>query len=134
MTHCATLLSEREGAPQIKNICSKIGSEGAPCEWVWLPLEGGNLEVLRQTDVRSLVEKLRNTIDGRPFVHIYFHCSAGIHRTGFLVYIILRLNGHDRAEARTYLERLRKVTADQVGTERLELAEQLIKSWAKTTD
>ena len=121
LTHCCTLLSEREEAPLIGKLCNKIG-----CEWVWLPIEGGNLELLSQVDLAGHMQTLLQTIKDEPNPKVYFHCSAGIHRTGFFVYSLLRLMGHTAEEARSHLAQLRDVTANQVGQERLDLAEDMI--------
>ncbi len=121
LTHCCTLLSEREGAPSIEAICRKLG-----CQWVWLPFEGGRVEVLRDTDVAGLVETLCREISGEPEPRLYLHCSAGIHRTGFFAYLLLRLSGLDREAALSELASLRLVTAEQVGDERIDLAEEVL--------
>lgn len=126
LTHCCTLLSEREDASLIAKICKKLSIENQICEWVWLPIDGGNLEVLRQSDISSLIIKLADAIKDTETPRLYFHCSAGIHRTGFFVYILLRLQGRSSAEAQVQLAQLRQVTADQVGSERLELADQIV--------
>jgi hypothetical protein len=132
LTHCCTLLSEREDAALIAKFCKKLRVEGQVCgeekvcEWVWLPIEGGNLEILRQSDIASLIQSLTEAIKDEPNPRVYFHCSAGIHRTGFFVYILLRLQGHEPEKAESELRLLRGVTADQVGSERLELAEQIV--------
>ena len=128
LTHCCTLLSEREGAPAIKKICARLGVEDQPCNWVWLPMEGGNLEVLRQTDIQELVSRLKSAMGDVVDAHVYLHCSAGIHRTGFFAYILLRLMGHDPTAALAALTALRQVTADQVGDERITLAEEVVAS------
>lgn len=91
-----------------------------------MPIDGGNLEVLRQSDISSLIIKLADAIKDTETPRLYFHCSAGIHRTGFFVYILLRFKGHSSAEAQVQLAQLRQVTADQVGSERLELADQIV--------
>jgi len=123
LTHCCTLLSAREDAQAIEKI-----SRDLQCQWVWLPIEGGRLDILRVTDltahVQKLVDSITTTPDGEP--RIYFHCSAGIHRTGFFVYSLLRLQGLDRQQARTKLVELRPVTAEQVGEDRLALADTMI--------
>ena len=61
-----------------------------------------------------------------PEPRLYFHCSAGIHRTGFFAYVLLRLRGLDRAEALHELSALREVTAAQVGDERIDLADEVV--------
>ena len=125
LTHCCTLLSEREGGPLIEKICTQLGSDARPCAWVWLPIEGGNLEVLRHTDVAGLVAILKAAIAQTQDPHLYLHCSAGIHRTGFVAYILLRLIGYESAAALSELAAWRQVTAAQVGEERIELAEEI---------
>ncbi|MEQ8824306.1 MAG: hypothetical protein RIC14_08020 [Filomicrobium sp.] len=79
LTHCCTLLSKREQVQPVRRICEELS-----CEWLWLPIEGGRLEILRETDVVRHLETLLQSIEAEPNPRIYFHCSAGIHRTGFL--------------------------------------------------
>lgn len=120
-THCCTLLSEREDARGIAKICKKL-----ECEWVWLPLEGGKLEVLEGSDIGGLLRKLAEAIREVAEPRIYLHCSAGIHRTGFFAYVLLRVSGLDADAARAKLAEIRPVTAEQVGEDRLELAERIV--------
>ena len=119
ITHCCTLLSAREEAQPIRRVCEKLD-----CRWVWLPVEGGRLEVLRETNLADHVRVLIDAIAEEPEPTIYIHCSAGIHRTGFFAYVLLRLQGLCRGAAEAELRRLRPVTAEQVGQDRLDLAEQ----------
>lgn len=126
ISHCVTLLSEREGAPLIEKICNQLGTGDTPCAWVWLPLEGGKLEILAQTDIQSLVTSLSEAVNDHVDAHIYLHCSAGIHRTGFFAYILLRLMGHDCTTALVELAALRPVTSAQVGEDRIALAEEIV--------
>lgn len=128
-THCCTLLSAREGAEQVRKFCKKMSSEEQTCDWVWLPIEGGNIAVLQATDMKSLMGKLLDVLKSHPSPHVYIHCSAGIHRTGFVAYLLLRMLGSDPQNARVGLESLRAVTYDQVGEDRLEVAEHFLKSW-----
>jgi len=123
LTHCCTLLSEREGAPALEAICRKMG-----VKWFWLPLEGGGLEILRNADIAGHILRLSREIQDEPEPRLYFHCSAGIHRTGFFVYVLLRLFHLDRDAAFAELARLRPVTAEQVGEERLDLADELVET------
>lgn len=101
-------------------------------------MEGGNLEVLRHTDISALIATLKDAIlgvdhDAPPNTHIYLHCSAGIHRTGFFAYILLRLMGFDAAAALNELAELRGVTANQVGDDRIKLAEGTVATLIKPT-
>jgi protein-tyrosine phosphatase len=121
LTHVCTLLSEREGASTIESLAQKIG-----CTWIWLPIEGGSLDHLRHTHLEHHVTTLLGALRNEPQPNVYLHCSAGIHRTGFFAYTLLRLSGLDSDAARRELARLRPVTADQVGADRLALAEEMI--------
>ncbi len=121
LTHCCTLLSRREQVESVRRLCETIG-----CQWIWLPIEGGKLEVLRQIDLAGLMRVLAREIGDEPRPRVYFHCSAGIHRTGFFVYAMLRMRGLDRDRAREELSRLRAVTAQQVGEDRLDLADEML--------
>ena len=123
LTHCCTLLSEREGGADIKKICNRLD-----VGWVWLPIEGGRVEILRATDIEGLISKLCTALEETPEPRLYFHCSAGIHRTGFIAYLLLRLKGLDSEAALVALAELRSVTADQVGDERIALAEEVAQS------
>ncbi|MGI9408059.1 MAG: protein-tyrosine phosphatase family protein, partial [Hyphomicrobiaceae bacterium] len=121
LTHCCTLLSEREDAQAIGKICQRLG-----IKWIWLAMDGGRVDVLRQMNMGDHIRQLSREIGDEPEPRIYFHCSAGIHRTGFFVYFLLRLTGLERAEALAELTDLRPVTAEQVGDERLDLADEMV--------
>ena len=121
LTHCCTLLSEREGARSIEAISRRLA-----CQWVWLPIEGGRIDVLQRTDLAAHFATLARAIADTNEPRLYFHCSAGIHRTGFFAYLVLRLRGLDRNAALAELAAIRPVTAEQVGDERIELAEECL--------
>ena len=78
LTHCCTLLSEREGGADIEKISRRFDAA-----WIWLPIDGGSLETLSVLDIDGLLEQLQDRIADTPDPKIYIHCSAGIHRTGF---------------------------------------------------
>lgn len=121
LTHCVTLLSEKEGGPLIERLSRQMNAD-----WVWFPLSGGTHETLSQIDPHDLANTIGKALAGTPAPNIYLHCSAGIHRTGFIAYLLLRLSGYEPSDAQAALENMRGVTADQVGPERLELADQLL--------
>ena len=123
LTHCCTLLREREGAQAIQQICDKLDYE-----WVWLPIKGGRLEMLAETDIAGHLQTLYSAIADEPEPRLYLHCSAGIHRTGFFAYLLLRLQGHDPKSALAALADIREVTATQVGQERLTFADNVFTS------
>lgn len=100
------------------------------CDWVWLPMNGGHLETLQAIDMAAYLQTLDAAIADVEAPIIYLHCSAGIHRTGYFAYILLRIMGLGASDALKALEQLREVTAKQVGEERIMLAEALLNQGA----
>ncbi len=121
LTHVCSLLHDHETPQAIRVLAEKIG-----CEWIWLPVAGGHLDTLRAVDLPAHVIALDKATSKSPQPRIYLHCSAGIHRTGFFAYALLRLLGRNQAEAFAELQTMRAVTAEQVGTDRLALADDMI--------
>ncbi len=70
LTHCCTLLSAREGAEQVRDLCKKLGNEEQPCEWLWLPIEGGNIATLQATDLKTLMAELISAIEAQKAPHV----------------------------------------------------------------
>ncbi|MEO1407492.1 MAG: tyrosine-protein phosphatase [Pseudomonadota bacterium] len=126
LTHCCTLLGEKEDPQAIERICNRIG-----CEWIWLPIAGGSEEALKAAPMADHIDKLNKAISDVDNPTIYLHCSAGIHRTGYVAYIILRLMGLSEIEALQALNELRPVTADQVGEDRISWAEAFVSEYLK---
>lgn len=58
--------------------------------------------------------------------HVLVHCAAGIHRTGFFTYALLRLCGFGPEETMLKLDEIRHVTAAQGGAHRFALSEDLV--------
>ncbi len=99
-----TLLSEREGAPEIG-----AAVEAAGMEWSWIPLSEGRPPVgaAERRARRELLALSRRLDAGRA---ILLHCSAGMHRTGMMAYALLRRRGHDAADALARIEAMRPLT------------------------
>lgn len=101
-----TLLAVREGAEGIGALVQQAGME-----WIWLPLENGNLP---QGEVHArlavAVAGLSTRLDQGQTLLI--HCSAGIHRTGMLAYGLLRWRGLEEAECLRIITEARRVTAE----------------------
>jgi len=116
-THILTLLGDNEQPKNIAKIAKEIGAR-----WLHFPIEGGKPEILQTININIffdylLLQKLSEKDK------VYVHCSAGIHRTGFIVYLLLRKRGLTDQKARLELANIRAVTAEQVGENRLELAQ-----------
>lgn len=57
---------------------------------------------------------------------VLFHCGAGIHRSGVVVYSLLRKDNHSTKQAIDIIRDVRKETAIGVGEWRIKLAEKHI--------
>lgn len=124
-THILTLLCEKEDACSIAKISKQIGAK-----WMHFPIEGGKLETLEKIDLEGLFDYLE-LYQLNAQSRVYVHCSAGIHRTGFVVYLLLRRQGHSDESAKLEMTKIRQVTADQVGDERLNLAQKMFDRLSK---
>lgn len=124
VTDILTLLSAREQPGSIEKLARSIGAD-----WHHFPVDGGHLETLAKLDVAQLFLTHDNIVRSRDAPIIYLHCSAGIHRTGFVMYLLLRYDGHDPGQAVSDLAEMRSVTRDQVGDDRIALAEEKFLAW-----
>jgi protein-tyrosine phosphatase len=124
VTHVITLLNENESAQSLGTIATNEG-----LSWIWCPLKGANIHASLD-EVRAALEAGKTALASGGAVVI--HCSAGIHRTGMFGYALLRVVGLHRAAAVEKLRELRAVTAEGVGSDRLEwgdrIAEELMRS------
>jgi protein-tyrosine phosphatase len=124
VTDIVTLLSPREQPESIKKIAANIGAD-----WHHSPIDGGHLETLASVDLAAIFlmhDEIARAGEDRI---IYVHCSAGIHRTGFVTYALLRYRGFSVEAAMAELKALREVTFEQVGEARIALAEDKFKIW-----
>lgn len=127
VTHILTLLNHKE--INQTHICNLITSAGI--QSVHIPIEGADISVFTssQTTVDLLVERLPavrdlvlNSTETAP-VKMIIHCSAGLHRTGTITYLLLRLCGFNIDQALLIMNRTRAITARQVGKKRIDAAE-----------
>lgn len=121
-TTILTLLHENEGAVQIRKEVEKAGIKS-----IWFPFSASKPHTGESIQyVIDLFENLSLLIQNGD--KIYIHCSAGIHRTGMITYGFFRYLGYDKNKAYILLKNIRAVTAEQVGEERLQWADQFGKS------
>jgi len=124
VTDIVSLLSAKEQPDTIRKIAASIGAA-----WHHFPMDGGHIDTLQQTNLAKLFLLYDEVVRAREAPILYLHCSAGIHRTGFIVYLLLRYRGTSPDAARAELAALRPVTSEQVGEDRLALAETLFEAW-----
>ena len=117
-THVITVLGESEKAGEIGRETEKIG-----LQWIWLPLGSAKVPVEDAEDIQHIETVLRQLVtlfrNSEARVKVYFHCSAGMHRTGIITFALLRRLGYNLEEAMNLLTQLRELTAKNVGAERI---------------
>ena len=124
VTDILTLLSPREQPESVRKLSSAIGAS-----WHHFPIDGGHMDTLAGLDLSQLFLLHDEIVRSNADAIIYIHCSAGIHRTGFVAYALLRYRGLSPEQARTEVANLRPVTSDQVGDDRIALAETMFAAW-----
>lgn len=124
VTDIVTLLSPREQPESVSKLTRGIGAR-----WHHFPIDGGHMETLAKVDLSRLFLLYDEIARERPDAVIYLHCSAGIHRTGFVIYALLRYRGLSPEAAEAEVANLRPVTSAQVGEDRLALAEDQFQAW-----
>jgi protein-tyrosine phosphatase len=119
-----TLQSEREKFGEIKKSC-----EDNEIKWLHIELAGANVNYMKEKKTfELLVKSLTNLyfiLKTNP-VCLFTHCAAGLHRTGTIVYAILRLFGESPESALSALEYIRVETRQEVGDARLEFSEKFL--------
>ena len=124
VTDIVTLLSPREQPDSVSKIARGLGAD-----WHHFPIDGGHMETLAKVDLSRLFLLYDEIVRARADAVIYLHCSAGIHRTGFVIYALLRYRGLSPEAATAEVANLRPVTSEQVGEDRLALAENKFQVW-----
>jgi protein-tyrosine phosphatase len=119
-----TLQSEREKFGEIKKSC-----EDNEIKWLHIELAGANVNYMKEKKTfELLVKSLTNLyfiLKSNP-VCLFTHCAAGLHRTGTIVYAILRLFGESPESALSALEYIRLETRQEVGDARVEFSEKFL--------
>lgn len=124
VTDVVTLLSNREQPETIKRIASAIGAD-----WHHFTLDGGHSETLAEVDLSRLFLLWDDIGRAEGDRIAYLHCSAGLHRTGFVAYLLIRRSGVSPEDAMDVLRSLRELTAEHVGDARIALAEEKFLAW-----
>lgn len=112
VTHVVTLLSEKEGALDVKKAVEKNN-----LGWLWLPLENAKPpETYRLEEIRRMFSQWQALLEQGSY--LYIHCAAGIHRTGMITYAFFRYLSLSSSESFQRLYTLRQILMEEVGYER----------------
>lgn len=122
-TFVVTCQGPGESPEEVKKACEQVG-----LRWLWVRMTGANGALMGSaTFQRPVIEGLaivREAVAAGE--HVLVHCAAGIHRTGFFTYALLRICGFEAEGAMKKLEEIRHVTAAQGGAHRFALSEELV--------
>ena len=125
MNYVLTILHSGENPEIIKKFCNEIGN----IEWENLPLKGANMALFMNKEVQSLILnhilKLIKEMNKKKLV-IFIHCAAGVHRTGTILYTILRCTGESKESAMEAIKKIRIETWRNCGENRINYAEEYL--------
>ncbi len=106
-TDVLTLQRADEMQAWIPGLCQEQG-----LGWIHLPLSGRRMD--RPGDAESLARLPAVLAVWDEPRRVVVHCSAGLHRTGAICYLLLRLSGLTRDEAIAHIRVARALTADEL--------------------
>lgn len=124
VNYCLTLQKQRENPHDIEKYCLDNS-----ISWQLIELDGANAAYLRKKDVMDgIVEGLlilcRKIIQEKLI--LFIHCAAGLHRTGTVLYTLLRIFDETPESAMEAIKIIRLDTYKEVGKERIRIAESMI--------
>ena len=97
--------------------------------WQNLPLVGANMAVFMNKEVQKMIINniliLLNVMKKNKIV-LFMHCAAGIHRTGTILYTILRLCDESIESSMEAMKFIRLDTFRKCGDNRLKYAEEFL--------
>ncbi len=106
-TDVLTLQRADEMQPWIPELCQLHG-----LAWSHLPLSGRRMETPADQQSLARLPGMLGLWDLPRRVVV--HCSAGLHRTGAICYLLLRLSGMPRDAAVAHIRMARQLTAEEL--------------------
>lgn len=115
-----TLQWETETPEDIHTYCTEFG-----LEWLWVPIKATNYRLISDDELYSRIlnslHQVKTQLDKGK--RILVHCAAGVHRTGFFVYTLLRISGFFHQAALDFLIKIRPVILARIGQHRIEIGQ-----------
>ena len=122
VNYILTLFYPKEQPEKIKMICDEY-----KIRWQWIELHGANYfkKVQDHEKIVNEMLKLYHILLDEEVI-LFVHCALGLHRTGTIIYTLLRLFGETPETALEALEYIRKDTREKVGEHRIIKAEKIL--------
>ncbi len=109
VTDVVTLQRADEHAPWLPGACAAAG-----LRWHHMPLSGRRLERAADAVTLAAIADLLAVLREDPPRSMIVHCSAGLHRTGVCLYLLLRAAGRSVEEAVSDIAAARPLTAEEL--------------------
>ena len=125
VNYILTLQHEKENPQIIEKYVKEMGE----IYWHNLPLTGANMAIFMNKNVQKMIIDnlifILNYMKNNKIV-LFMHCAAGIHRTGTILYTILRLCGESKESALEAIKFIRLDTFRKCGENRFKYAEEFL--------
>ena len=125
VNYILTIQHENEKPETIKKYTEDIKD----ITWHNLPLKGANMAIFMNKEVQKMIINniliLLNVMKKNKIV-LFIHCAAGIHRTGTILYTILRLCDESIESSMEAIKFIRLDTFRKCGDNRLKYAEEFL--------
>ena len=125
VNYILTIQHEKENPKIIEKYTKDLGD----IYWHNLPLTGANMAVFMNKNVQKMIIDnilfLINYMKNNKIV-LFMHCAAGIHRTGTILYTILRLSGESIESSMEAIKFIRIDTFRKCGDNRIKYAEEFL--------
>ena len=126
VNYIITILHSKEQPEIVQKYVEEISSD---ITWINLPLQGANMALFMNSQVQNIIINcllnLYNEMQKRHLI-IYIHCAAGVHRTGTVLYTILRMTGETPESAMQAIKQIRLETYNNCGDNRIKYAEEFL--------
>lgn len=126
INYILTLQHQGEHPEKIKKACEQVSDS---IKWHNFPLAGANMALLMSKEASKMILDniilLHSKMKERE-LNIFVHCAAGIHRTGIILYTILRITGESESSAMEAIKQIRIETYRKCGDNRIQYAEKYL--------